>query len=1073
MNKKSAINLLLTLLMSMVGLQVHAKWDLSTKIKVDNLYYYLDEDNHQAQVTSMPSGYYVDPCSIPDNILYNNQIYSVTSIGNQAFAFCDKLTSVTISNSVTSIEYGAFLGCKKLSEITIPNSVTSIGEGAFMGCKELIRIYIPNSVTSIGNNAFADTKLASLIVDVNNPKYDSRDNCDAIIETATNKLIRGCRYTVIPNSVTSIGDGAFKDILSNGGTFSCIIPNSVTSIGNNAFFGCSILTSITIGNSVTSIGDQAFYGCSALTSVTIKSNSIVSTNRNSSNSLKNIFGDQVTKYVIGEGVTSIGDNAFNNCSSMTSMTIPNSVTSIGDMAFNGCSGLTSVSIPDGVTSIGNDAFRNCSGLTSIEIPNSVTTIGDYTFRDCSGLTSVTIPNSVTSIGDDAFSGCSSLVFVVVKWETPINITSEVFTNCTNATLFVPQGCIDAYKTADYWKDFKEIKEASFIVFADENVKAICVANWDKDKNGELHTEEAAAVTDLGTVFKGNTTITSFDELKYFTSLTSISQEAFNGCSHLTSITIPNSVTSIGSHVFYDCKGLTSITIPNSVTSIGDCAFSNCFGLTSFRFPNQLQTIAAHVLSECKVTSIIIPASVKTIEQGAFVSCKQLKDVYCLATDVPTTHDLTFYNLNTQNVTLHVYSESVEKYSSAAVWKTLKQVVALTPDEIAELHKNEEKPYEILVTEDVQAKGRQITFSIDLKNETADLIAYQFDLTLPEGFSLSEDDKGKFLVTKTNRYEDDSHTLTVSKLEGNTYRFVCFSISGKIITGTSGAILNAALTIGESVKEDRYEAKISNITVTKTDETQLNLFNEKFNIIVNFIKGDANGDSEVNVSDIVEIVNYIMNKPSNKFIFSVADMDDDGKVDVTDIVKEVSLIMSSGSNAPKRASVAEMVDNDQLEMTSNDNKTLSLNLQNEGSYVASQFDIVLSAGQTLESIQLNNKRMENHQMTYAKIGDNRYKVVIYSLDNATYNGHNGELLNIMVVGSGDVIVEDILFITAGQMEKRFSSLRGGTTGISVTTKQAEKMNIYSTDGRLVRKQAESTNGLKKGLYIVNGKKIIVR
>ena len=480
-----------------------------------------------------------------------------------------------------------------------------------------------------------------------------------------------------------------------------------------------------------------------------------------------------------------------------------------------------------------------------------------------------------------------------------------------------------------------------------------------------------------------------------------------------------------------------------------------------------------MLSECKVTSIIIPASVKTIEQGAFVSCKQLKDVYCLATDVPTTHDLTFYNLNTQNVTLHVYSESVEKYSSAAVWKTLKQVVALTPDEIAELHKNEEKPYEILVTEDVQAKGRQITFSIDLKNETADLIAYQFDLTLPEGFSLSEDDKGKFLVTKTNRYEDDSHTLTVSKLEGNTYRFVCFSISGKIITGTSGAILNAALTIGESVKEDRYEAKISNITVTKTDETQLNLFNEKFNIIVNFIKGDANGDSEVNVSDIVEIVNYIMNKPSNKFIFSVADMDDDGKVDVTDIVKEVSLIMSSGSNAPKRASVAEMVDNDQLEMTSNDNKTLSLNLQNEGSYVASQFDIVLSAGQTLESIQLNNKRMENHQMTYAKIGDNRYKVVIYSLDNATYNGHNGELLNIMVVGSGDVIVEDILFITAGQMEKRFSSLRGGTTGISVTTKQAEKMNIYSTDGRLVRKQAESTNGLKKGLYIVNGKKIIVR
>jgi len=191
------------------------------------------------------------------------------------------------------------------------------------------------------------------------------------------------------------------------------------------------------------------------------------------------------------------------------------------------------------------------------------------------------------------------------------------------------------------------------------------------------------------------------------------------------------------------------------------------------------------------------------------------------------------------------------------------------------------------------------------------------------------------------------------------------------------------------------------------------------------------------------------------------------------VKVVSLIMSSSNNAPRRAYVAEMVDNDQLEMTNNDNQTLSLNLQNDGSYVASQFDVVLSAGQTLESIQLNSKRMENHQVIYAKIADNRYKVVIYSLNNATYNGHNGELLHIKVAGSGDVSVEDILFITAGQMEKWFSPLRRGTTGISVTAKQAERMDIYSTDGRLIRKQAESTDGLKKGLYIINGRKVVVK
>ena len=381
---------------------------------------------------------------------------------------------------------------------------------------------------------------------------------------------------------------------------------------------------------------------------------------------------------------------------------------------------------------------------------------------------------------------------------------------------------------------------------------------------------------------------------------------------------------------------------------------------------------------------------------------------------------------------------------------------------------------ITVAEVGATKGQQAAFGIDLENKTTDLTAYQFDLTLPDGFSLSVNDKGKFLVTKTSRYEDDSQTLNISKLEGNTYRFVCFSMSNEIITGTSGAILNASLTIGESVSEGSYEATISNIVVTKTDGTQLKLSDSKFNIVVtNVIKGDVNGDGEVNVSDIVEIVNYIMNKPSDKFVFAAADVNEDGEVNVTDIVKVVSIIMSSSNNAPKRAAVAEMVDNDQLKMTSKDSQTLSLNLQNEGSYVASQFDVVLSAGQTLEGIQLNSKRMENHQMTYTKTDDNRYKVVIYSLNNAAYKGQSGELLNIKVAGSGDVSVEDILFVTAGQMEKNFPPLRRGTTGISVTTKQAETMDIYSIDGRLISKQAKSTEGLEKGLYIINGKKQIVR
>ena len=400
----------------------------------------------------------------------------ITEIGYWAFANCDNLTSVTIPGSVTRIGEYSFYCCYGLStvylndgveeideyafaysaldSITLPNGLRKIGDDAFNGCN-LTSITIPDSVVELGRSVFAQCRELSEFKGV----FASDDGRCLIKD---NTIIAYAEASgdefIIPNGVTKIGENVFSWSYQT----KCItIPDSVTEISNGAFSNCQGMEEINMGNGVSIIGDNAFWDCNGLTSVSIP-DSVTSIGVKafaSCNNLQEFKG----KYATDDGRCLIVNGALNtfaNGCGITEYTIPSNVTSIGDSAFYDCDRLISVTIPNSVTTIGANAFDSCSSLTSVTIPNSVTSIGNYAFSYCSSLASVTIGESVTKIGWGAFYTCSNLTSVYCKATTPPSLGEHAFMywdndlyNNIGCDIYVPMESVEAYKSANYWKEY--------------------------------------------------------------------------------------------------------------------------------------------------------------------------------------------------------------------------------------------------------------------------------------------------------------------------------------------------------------------------------------------------------------------------------------------------------------------------------------------------------------------------------------------------------------------------------------------------------------------------------------------
>ena len=473
---------------------------------------------------------------------------------------------------ITSIADYAFQNNSKITNLTIPNTITKIGSYAFEHCPKLKSIFIPKSVLSIGTRAFSeDYEVNMVVVDVDNPVYDSRDNCNAINVTGSNTLIFGYKDTVIPNSITTIGTYAFYDVrnrenldipygvktLEKNSFFwskiaSISIPSSVESIGNHAMYGCEYLVNIIIPASVTSIGQYVLSYCTKLEKISVeKSNPIYNSNNNcnaiietSTNTL--LYGCQNT--VIPDSVTKLSEYAFSHCKNITEIKISKNIISLSNRTFSGCNKVLTIAVdPDNPV---YDSRDNCNaivetssntllvGCSNTIIPNSVSIIADYAFAGLTNLTSINIPASVKKLSYTSFFECVNIDTIVVD---PNNTVYDSRNNCNAIIETTSNTLVRGCKSSTIPSTVTEIGDRSFYY-----------------------------VQELNTITIPN-------------SVKKIGSSAFNTCYDLATISIPTSVTYIGSKVFEGCDALTSITISSGVSYIGNNAFAGCTNLDSITF----------------------------------------------------------------------------------------------------------------------------------------------------------------------------------------------------------------------------------------------------------------------------------------------------------------------------------------------------------------------------------------------------------------------------------------------------------------------------------------------------------